>query len=222
MQRETKVYGHFCLMARTMELLDDRWTVLVVRDLMLGRRRFTDLLARLGGISAKTLQQRLVDLEANGLVTVEREAGRRDVWYELTAAGADLTSALDEFTAWGIRHLRRPPMAKEPAHHEHIVTALRVLLSKTRPPKVAVSWMFHIDESFLCTLQFTGEIWRYIDGAVDSPDVIIESTTADFVRYFASSPLQRDGLAAGLTLTGTARHQRLFRTLTDRFPFGLD
>jgi DNA-binding HxlR family transcriptional regulator len=53
------------MLARTVELLDDRWTVLVIRDLLLGRRRFSDLERRLGGITAKTLQQRLLDLESH-------------------------------------------------------------------------------------------------------------------------------------------------------------
>jgi DNA-binding HxlR family transcriptional regulator len=41
-RRETKVYGHFCMLARALEYLDDRWTVLIIRDLLIDRRRFSD------------------------------------------------------------------------------------------------------------------------------------------------------------------------------------
>ncbi len=68
MERRTQTYGHFCLLARTLERIGDRWTLLVVRDLAHGPRRFTDLMDSLGGITPKTLTQRLRDLEEERIV----------------------------------------------------------------------------------------------------------------------------------------------------------
>jgi DNA-binding HxlR family transcriptional regulator len=220
--RETKVYGHFCLLARAMELLDDRWTVLVVRDLLLGPRRFTDLERRLGGITAKTLQQRLVDLEANGLVTVDRELGRRDVWYSVTDAGSELAVTFDELTAWGVRHLRRPPAADEPVHFEHILSALRVVLDRTPAPPSAITWTFHVDETRSCTLRFDDGAWTYVDEDPGSADLAISASTRAFTDFLTTPPSSRDLATSGLTLTGTKAHQKLFIRLTNRFPFGLD
>ncbi len=62
MARATRTYDHFCVLARALERVGDRWTLLVVRDLLGGPRRFTDLMARLGGITPKTLAQRLREL----------------------------------------------------------------------------------------------------------------------------------------------------------------
>jgi len=87
MERRTQTYGHFCLLARTLERVGDRWSLLVVRDLAHGPRRFTDLMDTLGGITPKTLTQRLRDLEEEGIVVADREPGRREVWYRLTSAG---------------------------------------------------------------------------------------------------------------------------------------
>src|SRR6476619_617527 len=94
--REARSYGHFCMLAKTLEHVGDRWTLLVVRDLLLGPKRFTDLMERMAGITPKTLTQRLRDLETDGLVEVERVAGRREVRYRLSPAGKDLAPALDE------------------------------------------------------------------------------------------------------------------------------
>jgi DNA-binding HxlR family transcriptional regulator len=220
MIRETKSYGHFCLLARAMELLDDRWTVLVVRDLVLGRRRFTDLERRLGGITPKTLQQRLVDLELHGLVVVDREVGRRDVWYELTEAGRELAAPLDELTAWAVRFLKRPPLPREPLHYEHLVTALRVVLERTPPPSRPTTWAFTFDETSACTLQFRDESWIYRDGDTTDAELQIAATTSSFARYLTTAPAQRD--VRWLDLTGSKAEQKLFVRLTDRFPFGLD
>jgi DNA-binding HxlR family transcriptional regulator len=207
-----------------MELLDDRWTVLVIRDLLVGRRRFTDLERRLGGITAKTLQQRLVDLEANGLVSVDREPGRRDVWYELTAAGQALSGSLDELLAWGIRFLKRPPQRGELTHYEHMMTALRVMLAKTDPPPKSLTWTFLFDDLHTCGLVYSDDedTWTFVDGEPAASDLTIECTTDDFAALLSSLPSGRDRAFGQLTLTGTQAHQKLFRRLSDRFPFALD
>ena len=59
MTRNVRTYDHFCLVARALERVGDRWSLLVIRDLLTGAKRFTDLMGRLGGITPKTLSQRL-------------------------------------------------------------------------------------------------------------------------------------------------------------------
>src|SRR5690242_7360258 len=104
MTRNARTYGHFCLLARALEQVGDRWSLLVIRDLLSGPKRFTDLMDRLGGITPKTLSQRLGEFEDSGLVVADREPGRREVRYRLTAAGADLEPILDALGDWGLRH----------------------------------------------------------------------------------------------------------------------
>src|SRR6478672_10513015 len=88
--RNVRTYDHFCLTARALERVGDRWSLLVIRDLLTGAKRFTDLMDRLGGITPKTLSQRLRELQDAGIIAADREPGRREVWYRLTPAGADL------------------------------------------------------------------------------------------------------------------------------------
>ena len=73
MSRNVRTYDHFCLVARTLERVGDRWSLLVIRDLLTGAKRFTDLMDRLGGITPKTLSQRLRELEDEGIVTADRK-----------------------------------------------------------------------------------------------------------------------------------------------------
>src|SRR4051812_47881763 len=107
--RDTRSYGHFCMLAKALERVGDRWTLLVVRDLLSGPKRFTDLMERMAGITPKTLTQRLRDLEADGLVEADRVAGRREVWYRLSRAGADLQPAIEELLLWGMRNVAERP-----------------------------------------------------------------------------------------------------------------
>ena len=84
MARNANSYGHFCVVARTLEQLGDRWTLLIVRDLLTGPKRFTDLMTRLATVTPTTLSRRLRELEDAGLVVADRQAGRREVYYALS------------------------------------------------------------------------------------------------------------------------------------------
>ena len=135
MTRNVRTYDHFCLVARALERVGDRWSLLVVRDLLTGARRFTDLMGRLGGITPKTLSQRLRELQDAGIVTADREPGRREVWYRLTPAGADLGPVIDALSWWGLRHAWRPPGPGEPLHAEHLLrSAVRAIDHRRRRP----------------------------------------------------------------------------------------
>ena len=124
MTRNVRTYDHFCLIARALERVGDRWSLLVIRDLLTGAKRFTDLMDRLGGITPKTLSQRLRELEDAGIVAADREPGRREVWYRLTPTGADLGPVIDALNWWGLRHAWRWPAPGEPLHAEHLLRAV--------------------------------------------------------------------------------------------------
>src|SRR6266540_1580464 len=106
---KTKTYAHFCPVARTLEVIGEKWSLLIVRDLLRGPQRFTDLLRYLGGITPKWLTLRLRELEAAGIVEADRVSGRREVWYRLTSKGNDLAPVVQALAVWGIDHTARPP-----------------------------------------------------------------------------------------------------------------
>src|SRR2546423_11064288 len=106
-------YQQFCALARALDVAGDRWTLLIVRELVPGPRRFTDLIDGLPGISRKLLTERLRDLETEGLITRQHlpPPAARQV-YTLTGDGRDFAAAMAPLIGWGARPLGAPP----PAH----------------------------------------------------------------------------------------------------------
>ncbi|WP_433259935.1 winged helix-turn-helix transcriptional regulator [Actinosynnema sp. CS-041913] len=97
-------YGDGCGIAQALDVVGERWALLIVRDLVLGPKRFTDLKAGLPGAGPNILTSRLRDLEAAGVVrrrTLPPPAGSKV--YELTEWGAQLDPILSRLGAWGIR-----------------------------------------------------------------------------------------------------------------------
>ncbi|NAZ75246.1 transcriptional regulator [Kineococcus sp. T13] len=94
-------YHQFCPVAKTMELLDERWTVLLVRELVLGSTRFGELRRGLPRMSPTLLSRRLHQLAAAGLVQRREAAG--EVRYVLTEAGRDLEPVVRSLSTWGAR-----------------------------------------------------------------------------------------------------------------------
>lgn len=100
-----RTYQQFCGLAGALDSVGERWTLLIVRDLMAGPKRYTDLAASLQGIGTSLLAERVKQLEADGVVT------RRDLpppaastVYELTDVGWELADALVPLAIWGARH----------------------------------------------------------------------------------------------------------------------
>jgi DNA-binding HxlR family transcriptional regulator len=104
-----KRYGQYCPVAHALDQVGDRWELLIVRELMLGQRRYTDLADALPGIGSNILTSRLRDLEAAGIV---RKTKLPPPWavtvYELTARGRELDAVLRSLAQWGARSLGAP------------------------------------------------------------------------------------------------------------------
>jgi DNA-binding HxlR family transcriptional regulator len=103
-------YGQFCSMARAHEVLGGRWTLLIVREILCGSRRFNDILRGIPRVSRTVLSERLQALVLVGAIV--RTDGPHGPEYELTEAGRELASVVSAFGAWGQRWLDREP-AKE-------------------------------------------------------------------------------------------------------------
>jgi DNA-binding HxlR family transcriptional regulator len=103
-----KRYGQACPVAKSLELIGDRWTLLLVRDLLTGARRFRDLEGSLKGIPPNILSDRLKRMEAHGLVTRRFYSEHPPrAQYELTERGRDLGVVVGALATWGTRHVHR-------------------------------------------------------------------------------------------------------------------
>ena len=99
-------YGQFCPVAKASDIIGERWTVLILRELLLGTTRYNDFQRALSRISPTLLSKRLRMLEAKGLVVRKRPAGTKNYEYHLTACGRELEPLIEILAVWGMRWAR--------------------------------------------------------------------------------------------------------------------
>jgi DNA-binding HxlR family transcriptional regulator len=207
MTRNVRTYDHFCAVARALEQVGDRWSLLVIRDLLTGTKRFTDLMDRLGGITPKTLSQRLRELDDAGIVTADRQPGRREVWYRLSPAGADLAPVIDGLSWWGLRHAWRSPKDGEPLHAEHLLRSATRAIDHSSADHQPARWHFRLDGADYL-VQSDGHQWSLTATAPSGPiDVTITGTTRSLAALIFA------GSDAGLDITGETGPAQRFRRL---------
>ena len=90
-----------CGITKTLEIIGGKWTVLIVRDLLMQSRRFSELEHSLQGISPRTLAMRLKELENDDVLTRDCSAGSTHPVYHLTDKGRSLSKILDQMREWG-------------------------------------------------------------------------------------------------------------------------
>jgi DNA-binding HxlR family transcriptional regulator len=115
---ERRSYGQFCPLARALDVLGERWTLLLIRELLVGPMRFSDLRAHLPGIGSALLTQRLRDLEAAGLVQrAELPPPAARTVYELSERGRALEPVIYELARFGLPYLDMPTEEQPLAPH---------------------------------------------------------------------------------------------------------
>lgn len=201
----SKQYQHFCPVARSLEVIGEKWSLLVVRDLLRGPLRFSDLHRYLGGITPKWLTQRLRDLEEAGIVERDQEPGRREVWYRLTPKGYALAPAIEALAIWGAEHAMRPPMAGETIHPEQMMMIVAVML---RRRGVALgheaAWQFTFGEEAAPQHLWTdGTKWRARAGVIDKPAVSIDTTPRDLVAFMMAPRRERRAMLKQMRVEGS-------------------
>ncbi|MFF1479424.1 winged helix-turn-helix transcriptional regulator [Streptomyces sp. NPDC058301] len=136
-QPRRRSYDQYCAAARALDVVGDRWTLLIVRELLAGPRRYTDLHADLPGVSTDVLASRLKDMEREELATRRKlPPPAAATVYELTARGRELLPVLTALAAWGAPELaeRRPTDAVRA--HWFAIPLIPVLRRLPHPPAV--------------------------------------------------------------------------------------
>jgi DNA-binding HxlR family transcriptional regulator len=211
-QPTLRTYGDPCGVARALDLVGERWALLVVRELLLGPKRFTDLRAGLPNASPNVLSQRLRELELAGIVRRRKLGPPAGVWvYELTEWGYDLEPAVLALGRWGSRSPAMPSA-------ELGVDALMIALKTTFDPRAAEGlralYELRLGEEFFQVEVSDGRI-DLARSAADHPDATIETDAATLRRLVFGDVELDEALRAGaLTLTGdrtaVAQFLRLF------------
>jgi DNA-binding HxlR family transcriptional regulator len=169
MIRQVKRYGQRCSLARALDVVGERWSLLVVRELSLGPRRYRDLLDGLPGIPTNLLANRLRDLQAAGVVTKRTLPPPAVVTvYELTDAGHALAPALTELRDWGARY------GPAPSEHDEARPAWAMLSASSRPTTLPAGhvWELRVDPEVFQLSNENGTL-AVRGGQPDRPDVVL-------------------------------------------------
>jgi DNA-binding HxlR family transcriptional regulator len=171
-----KRYDQYCPIAHALELVGERWTLLIVRELLQGPKRYTDLAAYLPGIGTNILAARLKDLEGCGIVVKHRlPPPAASQVYELTPFGVALKPIIRELAVWGIRSLGPPEDGTE-LHPGWLTGALDIVFAPVAPAGAIV---FRIGNEVASIVD-----GKTLTGSVEEPDAIIEANVVDFYYLF--------------------------------------
>ena len=171
-----KTYDQYCPVAHALGVVGERWALLVVRELLQGPKRYTDLAEGLPGIGTNILASRLRDLEAAGVVTKKTlppPAASRV--YELTEYGLELKPVMRELALWGARSLG-PPTAEDELFPGWLVNPVEMILAPLAPTG---RFEFRVGD----------EIASLVDGVAhagptDDPDVVVEGDAEGLYYLF--------------------------------------
>jgi DNA-binding HxlR family transcriptional regulator len=171
-----KRYEQYCPMAHALDLVGDRWALLVIRELMHGPKRYTDLVDRLPGIGTNILAARLRELESHGILarrTLPPPAASKV--YELTDYGRELRPAMRELALWGARSLG-PPTDKDELFDGWLANAMDTVIARLAP-----EGRFEFRAGSEVASLVDGEV---VDGPIEDADVRVQGDADGIYTLF--------------------------------------
>lgn len=189
-------YGQFCAVARTLDRLGGRWSLLLVRELLLGPKRFKDLEEGLPGIATNLLSKRLKQLEEDGILRHTRLPPPADVpVYQLTEAGRDLQDVILSLARWGLRHLP-PPSGEEEKRSEWVLLSLRARFRPDRSEGVRETYELRIGDEVYHARVADGSV-STDRGPADDPELVFATDEETLFRLASGASDLRAELDAG-------------------------
>ena len=195
-------YGQYCSVAKALDVIGDRWSLLVIRELLLqGPCRYTDLRNGLPGIATNLLSDRLRELEAAGLVRREEAAPPvATTLFRLTEAGVQLEPALDALGAWGIRYMTQPDAGDEFRSH-WFAFPVAVFLHDSDPDGPPLSIELRPGGRPAVVEVSGGQVTTRL-GDAPSPDLVLDGPPRLILGLLAAGLTPAEAREAGLTITG--------------------
>jgi len=178
-----RAYDQYCGIAHALDLVGERWALLVIRELTRGPMRYTDLVDHLPGIGTNILAARLRDLEAGGVIARRQlppPAASRV--YELTEYGQALKPVLRELGLWGARSLG-PPTHEDELFPGWLANVIDTMLSPVAPPG---RFEFRVGNEVASLVD--GEAR---EGSIEDPDVVVEGEPEGVYHLFVDRRLDR-------------------------------
>jgi DNA-binding HxlR family transcriptional regulator len=191
-------YGQYCPVAMATEIMGDRWTLLIVRDLLSGMRHFNDLERGLPGISRGTLSSRLRRLQKAGVLEKHSHGQGQKTEYHLTTAGKDLYEIINALSAWGARWAFGDPTEEQ---LDPILLLWwmrnRVQLDKLSKQRVVIQFDFHHKKTETYWLILTPEdVSVCLTHPGFDSDVLVTAELASFFKLWLGRISYREALEA--------------------------
>jgi DNA-binding HxlR family transcriptional regulator len=137
-------YNQFCPVAYSLDIIGDRWTLLMARELLFGPRRFTDLQRGLPGMGTNLLAQRLKELEESGIIRQRKlPPPAATSVYELTEFGESLRGIIDEMTLWGFRFMTSENLQTDYLSVMAMMSALKILFDPSAATNAHIACEVH-------------------------------------------------------------------------------
>jgi DNA-binding HxlR family transcriptional regulator len=198
-------YGQFCSVAKALDVLGDRWTLLIVRELLLGGpSRYTDLRNGLPGIATNLLSERLRDLEGAGVLN-RREAPPpvATTLYELTPRGEALRPVLHELGLWGIPYMAAGPAGGDVFRSTWLAWPAELFLTDTDPDGPTVVIELRVGEApvALETRDGTVDLRR---GGVEHADLVVSGEPHPILGLLSGELSLAEARRRGVSLDGDA------------------
>lgn len=193
-------YGQVCALTQALDLIGERWTLVVVRELLFGPRRYSDLLRGMPGLGTNLLAQRLKDLEQANIITQRKLPPPASSFvYELTQEGrTQMTPIIRALTNFGVSALRYPP------NEEAFVPASSTMgaLAKFYHPErgAGTSWYveFHTgEEVFRCGID-EGVLSELGFGTFGNPTLVLRGATDLFMGLIVGYMSVAEGIETGI------------------------
>jgi DNA-binding HxlR family transcriptional regulator len=193
----SKRYDQYCPIAHAVGMLGERWTLLVVRELIYGPKRYTDLVEGLPGIGTNVLAARLRDLEACGIVEKRKlPPPAASTVYELTEYGRGLEEAVYALARWGIRTLG-PPGPDDELEAEWGIHAFPALLNPEAARGLTETYVLRIGDDVFTTRLEDGELTASVGEAEDA-DLVLEVDMETFFGLAGGDLSPADAVEQGL------------------------
>jgi DNA-binding HxlR family transcriptional regulator len=210
-------YGQYCATAKTLDLVGERWTLLVIRELLTGPRRFKDLAASLPGIGTGLLGARLRHLEEAGLArrtTLPPPASVRA--YELTEAGRELEPAVLALARWGLKWALGTPAPGETFHPGWAVLALQAMFNAGASSGIRESYEFRVDDEIFHARVHDGRM-ESVHGAAWEPTLTVTSDGSTFRALAAGALALEEAARSGrIAIAGDRSALRRFGKIFPR------
>lgn len=182
---KNKSYDQLCALAYALDVIGERWTLLVIRELLIGPRRYKDLVEGLPGISTNLLSERLKSLEQQGVLcrrVLPPPAGC--TVYELTSLGQSLETSMLELGRWGSRWIPTALGDDALPSVASIAFAIKAFFRPELARGLNQTYELHLDDEVLQVRITKGKI-QVRQGAALKPDAIFHTEMQTFLRLFA-------------------------------------